>query len=446
MAKRSSNLNWLILLLFLFPLQIFGQKVYVLELFDEIHPASARYISRGFTAAREAQADLVLIHMNTYGGLVESADSIRTTILNSKLPTAVFIDKNAASAGALISIACDSIFMAPGSQIGAVTVVSGETGMAMPDKYQSYMRATMRATAEMKGRNPDIAEKMVDQNLVIEGLSPEGTVITFTTSEAIDNGYCEGEFKNLKEVISHYGYENAEVITHESDFIETIIQILIHPAVSGFLVMLIFGGIFMELKTPGFGFAGGVAIVAASLFFAPHYLEGLAQNWEILIFAIGIVLIALEIFVIPGFGVAGISGIVLTVSGLAISLLRNDFMDFSLVNGTIMLQSFAIVLVSMVTSLILVIWVAKQFITASRNFPFVDGETQDKEKGYTAMDSKLLDYIGKTGVALTDLKPAGFVEIDGTRLDAETEGSYLEKGAEVEVKRMRSTVLIVKKK
>lgn len=446
MTNRISNLTWIFALLFLIPLTGMGQKVYVLELFDEIHPASSRYISKGFEAAREADADLVLIHMNTYGGLVQYADSIRTTILNSKIPTAVYIDKNAASAGALISIACDSIFMAPGSQIGAATVVSGETGQAMPDKYQSYMRATMRATAEMKGRNPEIAEKMVDQNLEIVGLSPEGTVITFTTSEAIENGYCEGEMESKKEVLARYGFEEAEIIIHESDTVESLIQFLINPAVSGFLIMLIFGGIFMELKTPGFGFAGGVAVIAASLFFAPHYIEGLAANWEIILFAVGVILIGLEIFVIPGFGVAGIAGIALVVGGLAISLLRNDFTDFSLVNGTIVLQSFAIVLVAMVTGLLLVIWVAKQFITESRAFPFVDKETLDKEKGYTALDSNLLTYIGKKAKALTDLKPAGFIDVEGNRLDAETQGEFLEKGTKLEVLKIRSTVLIVKKR
>ena len=145
----------------------FSQKVLVIELHDEIHAASARHVSKGFEQANEIGAELVLIHMDTYGGQVDYADSIRQKVLNSKIPTAVFVDKNAASAGALISIACDSIYMATGSSIGAATVVMGNTGEAAPDKYQSYMRSIMRATAEARGRRPDIAEKMVQKSLNI---------------------------------------------------------------------------------------------------------------------------------------------------------------------------------------------------------------------------------------------------------------------------------------
>lgn len=426
------------------------KKVYVLKLFDEVHPASARYMSAGIKAAHDERADLILVHMNTYGGMVEYADSIRIAILNSKIPTVVFIDKNAASAGALISLACDSIFMSDGSNIGAATVVMGGTGEAAPDKYQSYMRKQMRSTAETNGRNGDIAEKMVDQNLripAIPELDDSGKVITFTVDEATKYGFCDQNFNSIDEIVKHYGLDGAQIITYEVSTLESIILFLINPAVSGILVMMIFGGIFFELKTPGVGFPGALAFVAGALFFAPHYLEGLANNFELVMFILGVGLIAVEIFVIPGFGVAGISGIALVVGGLALSLVRNEFFDFHYsVSGTMVLQSFAIVLVAMVTSIITVVWLAKKLVTDTRAFPFVDKATQDKEAGYTAFNSDILQYVGNTGIALTDLKPAGFIEIDGKRLDAESEGGYIEKGDEVEVLKVRSINLIVRKK
>ncbi len=422
--------------------------VYVLELKDEIHPSSSRYIDRGIDAAEKAGANLVLIHMNTYGGMVQYADSIRSRIMDCKIPTAVFIDKNAASAGALIAISCDSIFMTPGSSIGAATVVNGGTGEAMPDKYQSYMRATMRATAERKGRNPAIAEKMVDQNLEIPGLSEKGTVITFTPSEAMLHGFADTILNSREEVINHMGQSGATVIVYENTWLEGLIQFLINPAVSGILVMLIFGGIFMEFKAPGFGFPGIVAIVAAVIFFAPHYLEGLAQSWEILIFLAGITLIALEIFVVPGFGVTGVTGIVFAISGLAIALIRNDVFDFTYVYFNDALRSFAIVMAAMATSIIGVVWLAK-FVTSSENkrvaYPFVDNSTQEKSEGYDTVRPEIAEMVGKEGITLTDLKPSGFVEIDGKRVDAESEGSFIEKGTQVRVLSMRNLSLLVRR-
>ncbi len=425
------------------------EKVYVLKLFDEVHPASARYMAKGIQAAHDDKASLIVVHMNTYGGMVEYADSIRILLLDSKIPTAVFIDKNAASAGALISISCDSIFMTPGSNIGAATVVMGGTGEAAPDKYQSYMRSQMRATAQANGRSPEIAEKMVDQSLRIPEypeLDDSGRVLTFTPDEALKYGFSDGTLNSIEELLGRCGLGNATVINYESGILESMILFLLHPAVSGILVLMIFGGIFFELKTPGVGFPGALALVATALFFAPHYLEGLADNFELVIFVIGLVLVALEIFVIPGFGVAGISGIVLVIAGLALSLVRNEMFDFHYsVSGTMILQSFTIVLVAMVTSILTVIWLARKLVVDTRAFPFVDKATQDREDGYTALDSEILQYVGSEGVALTDLKPVGFIEIAGKRLEAETEGAYVDKGAPVQVLKVRNTILLVRK-
>src|SRR5690606_39468413 len=159
-------------------------------------------------------ADMIIIHMDTYGGAVNEADDIRTMILESPVPTHVFIDKDAASAGALIAIACDSIYMAPGASIGAATVVVGGTGEAAPDKYQSYMRSIMRSTAEAKGRDPKIAEAMVDEKLVIEGITEAGSVVTFSVSEAITHGFCEGQVKSIEEIVERQGLEDDYQIIH----------------------------------------------------------------------------------------------------------------------------------------------------------------------------------------------------------------------------------------
>ncbi len=232
--------------------------------------------------------------MNTYGGMLDAADSIRTKILDSDIPVYVFIDKNAASAGALISIACDSIYMAPGSNIGAATVVDQE-GKVLPDKYQSYMRSMMRSTAEAKNRDPEIAQAMVDPKVYVAGISDTGQVLTFTTSEAVEHDFCEAEVGDIYEVLEHAGYDNYEFIEHKISATDRIIGWLITPMISGVLIMIIIGGIYFELQSPGIGFPIAASVIAALLYFAPLYLEGLANNWEILLFILGITLLIIEI-------------------------------------------------------------------------------------------------------------------------------------------------------
>ena len=236
---------------------------------------------------------------------------------------------DAASAGALISIACDSIYMAPGASIGAATVVNGTDGAAAPDKYQSYMRSMMRSTAEATGRNPQIAEAMVDEKLVVPGLSDDQSVITFSVSEAIQNGFCEGEFSSQKAILEAQNLKSAQVIAYEEKTVDTIISFFLNPAVSGILILLIIGGIYFEVRTPGIGFPFAAAFIAAMLYFVPYYLNGLADNWEVAVFIIGLILIGLEVFVIPGFGIAGVSGIILTFIGLLLVMLNNNIFDFS---------------------------------------------------------------------------------------------------------------------
>jgi membrane-bound serine protease (ClpP class) len=422
-----------------------AQNVFVLKLQDEINASSAHYMTHGIREAEAQNASLILVHMDTYGGRVDYADSIRSALLDTRIPTAVFIDKNAASAGALISLACDSIFMAPGASMGAATVVNGGDGNAAPDKYQSYFRSVMRATAEQQNRDPKIAEKMVDESLDLPGISPTGQVITFTSKEALQYHFADKIVNDLPEAVAAMGFSADNMVNYEGSASEKITRMLIHPTVSAILLLLIFGGIFMELKTPGVGFPGLVALVAIALFFAPHYIEGLAAYWEILLFGVGIVLIALEIFVIPGFGIAGILGIIFLIGGLSASLVKNQGLDFSDIPLKDILRSVTIVLVSMATSIILVIWLVKQFVSTRTAHPFVDDDTQDKEKGYTAFDRTILEYIGQEGLAISDLKPSGFIEIAGRKLDAESLEGYISRGDKIIVESVRSINLLVRR-
>jgi membrane-bound serine protease (ClpP class) len=419
--------------------------IYKFDIKKEIAPPVWRSTKLALEEAVEKNADIILIEMSTYGGMLESADSIRTKILNSPIPVFIFINHNAASAGALIAIACDSIYMTTGSSIGAATVVD-QAGEVVPDKYQSYMRAMMRSTAEATGRDPNIAQAMVDPRIEIEGVIDSGSVLTFTASEALKNGYCEGIAEDMEEVLSLAGIEDYELFEQELKPIDKFIGFLINPIVSGILIMVIIGGIYFELQTPGIGFPSIAAILAALMYFAPLYIEGLADHWEILIFVVGIILIAVEIFAIPGFGVTGIAGITLVVAGLTLSLIDNVGFDFRPVNANKIISSFFLVIISIFLSIVASFFITKSLFSHNRLFGSLALETvESAAEGYTTSDSKYREMVGMTGIAHTILRPAGKVMIGEDMYDATAITGYIEKGDEIEVVRYETMQLFVRK-
>ena len=422
--------------------------IFKIDIKKEIGSTTWLYIQEGFREANEKNASAILIHMNTYGGEVVYADSIRTKILNSTIPVYVFVDNNAASAGALISIACDKIFIRPGGSIGAATVVN-QTGEQMPDKYQSYMRATMRATAEAQGkdtviqdgdtiikwkRDPLIAEAMVDDRTVIPGIIDSGKTLTFTALEAVKYGYAEGIANNVDEVITKFlMIKDYTLETFRPTTFDNLKGFLMSTFMQGILIMLIIGGIYFELQTPGIGFPLGVAITAAVLYFAPLYMDGLAANWEILIFVIGLVLLAVEIFVIPGFGLAGISGIVLIFSGLVLSLLDNVDFDFTGVNTSKIARAMFTVTVGIGAGFGLMIYLSSK-IGAKGLFRNVALKTSmENASGYIGVPMEQKELIGKSGTAHTDLRPSGRVEVAGQIYDAVSDEGFIEKNSSVRI-------------
>ena len=417
-------------------------KVLKLNIDAEIDPRMNRYIDLGLTAAKTGGYDIVMIEMDTYGGLVSDAKDIVEMLLDFEKPVYVWINKDAASAGALISIACDSIYMAAGASIGAATVVTGQ-GEAAPDKYQSYMRATMRTTAEEKGRDPAIAEAMVDQTIEIEGITEEGKVLTFTTSEAIKNGFCEGEIKSIDDILNQNIEGEYEMDEFSPGFIEKIVAIFLSPYLSGVLLMIIIGGIYFELQTPGVGFPILAAITAAILYFVPYYLTGLAANWELVLFVVGLLLIALEVAVIPGFGLAGITGMAFTFSALVLVMINNDMFDFSYVPMDNILTAVTTVMVALLGSFIIMFFGGVR-LTNSKFFNRVAlTTTQQKSEGYTARFHE--NMIGKEGVVHTVLRPSGKVMIDDSLYDALTRGGYLDKGENVRIISEEGNALVVRK-
>lgn len=418
--------------------------VYQIDIQQEIDKTSWIYLKNGLAEAEYLHAQAVLIHMNTYGGLLEAADSMRTAILYSPIPVSVFIDNNAASAGALISIACQRIYMRKGANIGAATVVD-QTGKAMPDKYQSYMRSMIRSTAEAHGkdtlitqqdttyrwqRDPLIAEAMVDDRVIVPNLIDSGKVLTFTAKEAMKWNYCDGLAESVDQVITEYmGYSSYELVAYQPSWYDRVKGFLLSPMLQSLLIMLIIGGIYFEMQTPGIGFPLATSVVAAVLYFAPLYIDGLAQSMEILAFLLGLLLLLVEIFVIPGFGIAGISGIVLIVGGLTLSLLGNRDFDFQQVSAADSGRAALTVLVGLGIGFALILWLSHKIGSKGP----LRRVALNADLGEAISSPTHQELIGKEGIAQTVLRPSGKVQIEGQIYDGISESGFVEKGEPIVV-------------
>lgn len=420
------------------------KKVYVFELKQDIFPAAWRLVQHAMDEADKLHCDYVLIKLSTYGGELSVADSIRARLLGAKQTVIVWVTQNAASAGALIAISCDSIYMRKGAAIGAASVVN-QNGELMPDKYQSYMRGMMRSTAEQQHRDPKIAEGMVTPNNYLKDVADTGKIITLTSDEAVKHGYCDGIAESENEVLEMAHVGPHEIINYEETWLDAVIAFLLNPVVNGILLLIILGGIYFELQHPGIGLPIVAAVAAAILYFAPLYADGLAEHWEILLFVTGLVLLVIEIFVIPGFGLPGTAGIVLVITGLVLALLRNVNFDFSLTTPTDAIVALLRVVLPMGIAFFLFLAFGKNIFKSRALKGFVLTDTQAKTISYHDSRSKLNSLLHKSGISITPLRPAGQIEIGDERYDAMADGALIARGEPVKVIDISGNILVVRK-
>tara|TARA_Y100000768_G_C23976411_1_gene683284 strand:+ start:343 stop:1680 length:1338 start_codon:yes stop_codon:yes gene_type:complete len=419
------------------------KKILLGEIKANIDPRTNRYTKLLLEEGKKNQYDIIIIEMDTYGGAVNDADDIRTRILDYDKPIYVWINKDAASAGALISIACDSIYMSSGASIGAATVVTGD-GEQAPDKYQSYMRSIMRSTAEAKGRDPKIAEGMVDEDLQVDSVSQEGKVITFSTNEAIKFGFCDAELNSVEEILERQNIEDYEISKFSLGSTENIISLFLNPFVSGILLLLIFGGLYFELQTPGVGFPIIASITALLLYLIPYYLNGVAENWEIILLFFGIILIAVEVFIIPGFGVFGLLGLFTSISSLILIMLNNDLFDFTFVVSSDIVSASLSVLISIFLLGIIILFGGIKLTDTDAFKKIALEETQDSKKGYIS-NKYPKEIVGKIGKSFTILRPSGKVIIDDSIYDATSSDGFVEKNSKIKVVGNEGSALKVRK-
>lgn len=413
-----------------------GSQVYRIPIHDTIDGGLAAFVERAVKEAEQAGADAIIFEVNTLGGRLDSAVQIRDVILNSPVKTIAFINKRAISAGALISLSADQIVMAGGSSIGAATAVNLE-GKKASEKVISYFRTEMRATAEKTGRPPEIVEAMVDEEIEIPGLSPKGKLLTLTTDEALQHGIAEHKAETLEEILEINDLKGATVVEVKVNWAEQLVRFLTNPFVSSLLLTLGFLGLIVEVRTPGWGVGGTVGIIALALFFGSHYIVRLAGWGELLLFALGALLLLVEILYIPGFGVVGLLGIVVMVASLFMSLIGR-FPTSEDIGEALMMVSLSIIGTFIASIMIL------------RTLPKVGAwnrlilHTEERvEKGFRASPVEYESMVGASGVALTVLRPAGTGLFDGKKVTVVSEGEYIPKGARIHVVAVEGNRVVV---
>ncbi|MDH7604175.1 MAG: NfeD family protein [Melioribacter sp.] len=420
---------------------ITAQKIYYGNIEGDIDLGLAPYVKRVINEAEKNSALAIIFRINTFGGRVDAATQIKDAILNSKIRTIAFIDKRAISAGALIALSCEKIVMVPGASIGATTVVD-QTGQKQSEKYQSYMRSEMRATAEKNGRRTDIAQGMVDEKIVVPDLQDDSTkLITLTSEEALKFKMADTILTSIEEVKDAFGYKNAKTFSITSNWAEDFVRFLSNPIVSSLLIMIGLIGLYTEIKTPGWGLPGTLGLICLALFFGSGYILQLASIIEIIIFILGLILLLIEIFVIPGFGLFGIIGIALMIAGLFLGLIS----DFPIVDMNLISYAIIQLAVTFLATAIVITFLIK-FLPKTNMFNKLILQEKVKEKSGYAVKEKFIDLIGKEGIALTDLRPSGTALIDGKRIDVVTEGDYINHDTQIIVKNVEGSKIVVGEK
>lgn len=412
--------------------------VYQASIEGDIDLGLAPFVKRVVEEAKTANAAAIIFRINTFGGRVDAATQIKDAILNSTIKTIAFIDKRAISAGALIALSCEKIVMVPGALIGASTVVD-QTGQKQSEKYQSYMRSEMRATAEKNGRRTDIAQGMVDETIVVNDLKDDDKkLITLTSEEAVKYKMADTVVTNISEMKEVFNLKLSEVVYVTTNWAEDFVRFLSNPIISSLLIMVGLIGIYTEIKTPGWGVPGTAGLISLALFFGSGYILELASIGEILLFAVGVVLLLTEIFFIPGFGVFGIVGIVLMVASLFLGLIG----DFDIIDGNII--SFAITQLAVVFVLTFVaILILVKFLPKTTMFSkLILKEEVSEKSGYTSEHTSK-SLMGMEGIALTDLRPSGAALINGNRIDVVTEGDFINHDSKIIVKAVEGSKVVV---
>lgn len=385
----------------------------------------APFVARAIREAEEAGAPAIILELETPGGRVDAAQQIVKAVSHATIPVYAYVNAHAWSAGAMIALAADSIYMGPVSSIGAATPVDG-AGVKASEKIVSALRGEFRALAEARGLDPRLAEAMVDESVEVEGVVEEGKLLTLTGNEAVELGFAAAEVSSLDDLLARVGLADVPVQTASINWAERLVRFLSHPIVAPILLSLGTLGLIIEIKTPSFGLAGFVGLSSFAAFFGSHLLIGLAGWEEVILLGAGLIALGIEVFVVPGFGIAGAISILCIGGAVFLALIGNlpTWGDVTRASGIISTTGIMVI-----ASIYLLV---KQLPQRGRGI-FLMAAT-DKATGYVSAPTRE-DLVGAVGVATTALRPSGTAIIEDERLDVVSEAGFIEEGQRVRVVR-----------
>ncbi|HBT17242.1 MAG TPA: hypothetical protein DEB05_09845 [Firmicutes bacterium] len=399
--------------------------LYVIPLKGAISGGTADFINRGLLEAEKRQAEGVLLELKTFGGFADSMTEIGDAISSSKAPVYVFIEGRAISAGAYIALSANKIVMSPDAVLGASQPLVAD-GTPAPEKTKAAFRKMFKAVAEARAQktgvdlNPLLAEAMVDPEVEVEGVVAKGELLALTAKEAIEHNYADLIADNRNQAIAKLGLANLTTVVVQQTPVESLVRFLTDPVISPLLLTVGFTALIIEVFTAGFGLAGVIGIISLLLFFGARILSGLAGMEVIFLFFLGLVLMVIEAFVIPGFGFAGILGLLAMGGSIILSYATSG-------------QGLASLGIALVWSIFLVS-LAFQYLKNSQLLKRIILKTSaEGQHGYSAVPI-YQRYLGSIGVVVHPLRPAGVIELaDGERLDVVSEGTFIPIGQQVKV-------------
>jgi membrane-bound serine protease (ClpP class) len=399
-------------------------SVYIIPIRGEITPAMASFVVRNIELANTARSKGILIEISTLGGRADAAMGIKTAILDSKVPVTVFIEDRAVSAGALISIAANTIIMTPGSHMGAAEPIPNTP------KAVAAIAAEFKGAAEARGRDPQIAAAMVDRNIAIPVLTEAGSILSLTAQEAYDRGYANALLYGRNEVLKHLGWEDAHINEVHPDVRIRIAQFLTRHEIASILLTIGMLALIMEIFAPGFGLPGIVGLVSFALYFGGGFLAGHTEWWPLMLFALGIGLLIAEA-AMPGFGILGVSGVIVVFISLILA-------------APDPVRGITSVGIAFIVSALAIPILGKIFGWAKLLNRFVMTEVLTADAGNVPINSSVkIPEIGQIGVAITQLRPAGIAEFGGTRHDCMSDGDFITAGTEVKVVQATASKIVV---
>jgi membrane-bound serine protease (ClpP class) len=424
------------------PVRAQNSIVYVAPIEGMIDLGLAPFVQRVLKEANEAHAQAVILNINTFGGRVDAAVLIRDALLEAKVPTIAFINKRAISAGALISLAAEKIIMANGGTIGAATPVQmgapGAPAQPVEEKTVSYVRKEFQATAEQRNRPPLIAAAMVDADVEIPDLIEKDKLLTLTTKEALRVNIADFQANSLEAVLEFLNLADAEVRHASETWAESLVRFLTDPVVSSLLMTVGILGIMLEMRVPGFGIPGGIGLLSLALFFWGHGLVQLAGLEELLLVGLGLILVGVEIFLIPGFGIAGILGIMALIGGLGMSLIGTGATWDSV------LAALGRVSLSILVAIVATLALLRYFPRLPFGRRLILETNLQATEGYESSPAADHRWLGKQGMAVSDLRPSGIARFDGERVDVVSDGTFIQAGQPLEVVRVDGNRVVVR--